>query len=43
MKIVQFETKQISLAMQSRTLQELILTEMILTITLAMAFNIVFD
>lgn len=35
MKIVQFETKQISLAMQSLTLQELILTEMILTITLA--------
>lgn len=29
--------------MQSRTLQELILTEMILTITLAMACNIVFD
>lgn len=43
MKIVQFETKQISLAMQSLTLQELILTEMILTITLAMACNIVFD
>lgn len=29
--------------MQSHTLQELILIEMILTITLAMACNIVFD